>query len=70
MSNPTHLYIEAAIGVATMVVLGFLSGFVAGALSGDRSIIIAASAAGFLLAGAVVTVRLWRMARQTAEPPL
>ena len=61
MSNPVHLYVEAAIGVATMVVLGFLSGLAAGALGGDRSVVVAACAAGFLLAGAVLIVRLWRM---------
>lgn len=66
MSNSVPLYVEAAIGIATTIVLGFLSGFVAGAVGGDRSIVIGASAAGFVLAAAVLAVRLWRMAHKPA----
>jgi hypothetical protein len=70
MSNPARLYFEVAIGVATLVVLGFLSGFAAGALGGDRSIVIGAGATGFFLAGVVLAVRLWRMAHKPEIPEL
>jgi hypothetical protein len=62
LPDSARLYLEAIIGVATMAALSFLSGFAAAAVSGDRTVVIAASAVGFLFSGIVLVVRLWRMA--------
>lgn len=66
MHNIARLYLEAIIGIVTMAALGFLSGFAAAVVGGDRAVVITASAAGFILSGIVLVIRLWRMARASA----
>jgi hypothetical protein len=68
MPNPIRLYTEAAIGIATMIAVGFVAGLAAGALSGDRSVVIGACAIAFALSGIELAVRLWRIARRPTAP--
>jgi len=64
MPNALSFYIEAAIGVATMIAVGFVAGLAAGAVSGNRSVVIGACALGFALSGVELAIRLWRTARR------
>jgi hypothetical protein len=68
MHNPTRFYIEAAAGIATMITVGVVAALAAGALSGNRSVVIGACAAGFALSGIELAVRLWRNARRPIAP--
>ena len=68
MHNNLRLYVEAVITVATMVAMGVISGMAAAATTGDREIVITAVAAGFILSGSVLMVRLRRFAKKPALP--
>jgi membrane associated rhomboid family serine protease len=68
MQSTIRLYLDAILAVAIMSALGVIAGFIAGAISGDRTVVIAATAAVFALTGAVLVVRLWRLTRKPALP--
>jgi len=68
MPNAVRFYSEAAIGSATMIAVGFVAGLAAGAVSGNRSVVIGACAIGFTLSGIELAVRLWRTARRPIAP--
>jgi hypothetical protein len=70
MLNTVRLYLDALLAVAIMTSLATVSGFVAAAITGDRDLVIAATAAAFILTGAVLVVRLWRTTHKPAVPPL
>jgi hypothetical protein len=71
-SGPTletvHLYLEGTVAAAIMAILGVVSGVAVLALSGDQRLSLLAAAVAFMLAGIVLTVRLWRMTRAPAPP--
>jgi hypothetical protein len=69
MVDTVRIYVEAGLAVAIMATLGIIAGFVAAAITGDRGVVIATTSAVFLLAGAVLAVRLWRLTRIPALPP-
>jgi len=68
MPQGLRLYLEATVAVAIMAVLGVVAAFIAAAITGDRTLVIAAAAAAFLISGAVLMVRLWRLPRKAALP--
>jgi hypothetical protein len=63
-----HLYLEGTAAAATMAIFGAISGVVTLAWSDDQRLALLAAAAAFVLAGVVLTVRLWRMTRAPAPP--
>jgi uncharacterized membrane protein (UPF0136 family) len=64
MLNTVRLYFDAALAVAIMATFGAIMGFAAGAITGDRTTVITATATGFILTGIVLAVRLWRTTRK------
>lgn len=68
MLDSLRLYFDATLAVAIMAVAAILSGFVAAAATGDRTFVILTTIAGFVLTGAVLVFRLWRMTRKAALP--
>ena len=69
MLDTVRLYFETTVAVATMAMLAIISGFVAFALAGDRTLAFFAAAAAFVLSGLVLIFRLWRMTRRPVLPP-
>ena len=63
-----RLYLEGSAAAVIMVVLSASSGIVALAFSGDHHVALLAAAVAFVLAGIVLTVRLWRMTRAPSDP--
>lgn len=61
--STVQLYLDATIGVATMTILGFASGVIAVALTGDLRLALLSAGAVFILTGAGLVVRLWRVTR-------
>jgi hypothetical protein len=68
MPNAVRFYTEAAIGIATMIAIAAVAGLAAGAVSGNRSVVIGACAIGFALSGVELAVRLWRTTRRPIAP--
>jgi hypothetical protein len=68
MRETARLYFETTVAVATMAVLGIISGFVAFAGTGERMLAFLAAAAVFVLTGVVLAARNWHLSR-LPEPP-
>jgi hypothetical protein len=68
MPSTARVYFDATVALATMATLGVIAGFVAIAATGDRPLALSVTAAVFVLAGVVSTVRLWRSTRKPAQP--
>jgi hypothetical protein len=68
MIDTIRLYFDATLAVAIMAALGIVAGFAAAAITGDRTLVIATTAVVFVLTGAVLTVRLWRITRKPQLP--
>ena len=68
MADTIRLYLDAALAVGIMVAFGAIAGFLAAAITGDRTLVIATTATVFALTGAALTVRLWRLTRKPAAP--
>jgi hypothetical protein len=68
MLDTIRLYIDATLAVAIMAAFSIIAGFVAAALTDDRSLILVSVAVVFGLTGAVLMVRLWLMMHRPAAP--
>lgn len=68
MPDIVRRYVDAALAVAIMGMLGIISGFVVAGLTGDRSAAFLAAIAAFAIAGVVLLVRAWRLTRRPALP--
>ncbi len=68
MASTIRLYIDASYAVALMAFVGIISGFAVAALGGDTVRSLQVGLAMFAVAGAVLTVRLWRVTRRTEQP--
>jgi hypothetical protein len=69
MIGSTWLYVEGTLAVAIMVTLAVISGFVAGAITGDRTLVVTTGGVVFVLTGVTLALRLWRMGKEPAQPP-
>ena len=69
MLSTARLYLDTMLAVAIMAALGVIAGFAAAAITGDRAIVIGTISTVFVLTGAVIVFRFWRMTK-TPEPPL
>jgi hypothetical protein len=61
MISTVQLYLGATVAVAIMTVLGFASGVIAVALTGDLKFALPSAGAVFILTGAGLIFRLWRI---------
>jgi len=68
MIGSVRLYVEGALAVATMAMLALISGFVAAAITGDRTLVVTTGAVVFILTGAILAFRLWRMGEDSTQP--
>ena len=68
MLDTVRLYLDATLAVAFMAVLGIISGFIADGVTGDRVLALIVAGAVFLLTGAILIVRLWRITQRPALP--
>jgi len=59
MRSNLQLYLEAITAVLLMSTIGVISGFIAAAITGDRTITIATGGAMTVLTGAILSARLW-----------
>ena len=70
MLDTVRLYFDATVALAIMATLGVIAGFVAFAVTGDRTLAMLATAAVFAVTGMLLTIRLWRITRNpTLSPP-
>jgi hypothetical protein len=67
MFDTVRLYFDATVALAIMATLGVIAGFVAFAVTGDRTLAMLATAAVFAVTGMLLTLRLWRITR-SARP--
>jgi len=68
MLDTVRLYLDATLAVAFMAVLGIISGLIADGVTGDRVLALIVAGAVFLLTGAILIVRLWRITQRPALP--
>ena len=70
MLDTARLYFDATVALAIMATLGVIAGFVAFAVTGERTLAILATGTVFALTGMLLTIRLWRITRNPppAEP--
>lgn len=68
MLDTVRLYVDAALAIAIMATIGVIAGFAAAAITGDRATVIAATGVAFVLTGAILIFRLWRLTRKPAHP--
>jgi hypothetical protein len=61
-------FTDAILAIAIMSILAILAGFAAAAVTGDRTVVILATVAVFVLSGVVLVVRLWRLTRKPVLP--
>ena len=67
MLDTVRLYFDATVALAIMATLGVIAGFVAFAVTVDRTLAMLATAAVFAVTGMLLTLRLWRITR-SARP--
>jgi hypothetical protein len=65
MLTTVQVYIEALIAFALMSTFSITAGFIAAGVTGERTFGFAAAFVIFTTSGAVLAVRLWRMANRT-----
>ena len=63
MAGTIRVFIDASYAVAVMAVSGILAGFATAGITGDTQRSLQVALAAFALAGAMLTVRLWRATR-------
>jgi hypothetical protein len=68
MLDTIRLYIDATLAVAIMVTLSVISGFIATAVTDDRTLILSTIAAVFALTGAGLLLRLWLVTQKPLAP--
>jgi hypothetical protein len=68
MLGTARLYAEGALAIAIMATLAVIAGFLAGAISGDRMLVMSTTAVVFVVTGVVLALRLRRMAKAPALP--
>jgi hypothetical protein len=68
MLDTIRLYVDAMIAVAIMLTLGVISGFIAAALTDDRTVILATVVAVFTLTGVALLLRLWLTTPNAVAP--
>jgi hypothetical protein len=61
MISTVQLYLNATVAVAIITILGFASGVIAVALTGDLKFALLSAGAVFILTGAGLIFRLWRI---------
>ena len=57
--NTARLYFEAVVAILIMLTLSVISGFLAAAVSNNRTAVIVAMAAVFVVTGAILLLRVW-----------
>jgi hypothetical protein len=70
--EPVELYLEGSVTAVMMVMIGAVFGVATLVLSGDQGFALVMAATTFVLAGILLSVRLWRMTRPSAsstKPP-
>jgi hypothetical protein len=67
MPDTVRVYFDAVMALALMAMSGIIAGFIAFAITGDRTLVMLVTGGAFILTGAVLVVRLWRLTR---KPPL
>jgi hypothetical protein len=68
MLEAGDLYLEGTATAVILAMIGAISGLVTLVVSGDQRLALAIAATAFMLAGIVLTVRLWHMTRPPAPP--
>jgi hypothetical protein len=68
MPGTVRIVMETVVAMAIMATLAAISGFAAGAIGGDWTLVMATAGAVFVLTGLVLAVRLWRMINVPAVP--
>ena len=69
MVGTLRVFFDASYAIALMAFVGIVSGFATAALTGDTQRSLQVAVAMFAVTGALLTVRLWRIARETGSPP-
>ncbi len=69
MAGTLRLFFDASYAIALMAFVGIVSGFVTARVTGDTQRSLEVAIGMFALTGAILTVRLWRITRDTAVPP-
>ena len=57
--NTVRLYFEAVVAILTMLTLSVISGFLAAAVSNNRTAVMVAMATVFVGTGAILLLRVW-----------
>jgi|KBSSwiStaDraftv2_1062776.scaffolds.fasta_scaffold1841313_1 membrane protein DedA with SNARE-associated domain len=65
-----RLFIGASYAVTLMAFLGIAAGFVTATITSDTQRSLQVAIGIFALTGALLTIRLWRMTRRFAPPPV
>ena len=70
MVGTLRLFIDASYAVSLMTFVGIVAGFVTATITSDTQRCLQVAIGMFALTGALLTIRLWRMMRAVAPPPI
>jgi hypothetical protein len=65
MSDTLRLFVDAALAIAIMATFSIIAGFLAAAVSGDRTAVLITMAVMFVSTGVVLLFRVWLL---TSKP--
>jgi hypothetical protein len=69
MVGTLRLFFDATYAIALMAFVGVVAGFATAAITSDTQRSLHVAIGMFVVTGALLTVRLWRMTRVTGLPP-
>jgi hypothetical protein len=70
MAGTLRLFFDASYAIALMAFVGIVAGFATAGITGDTQRSLHAAIGMFVVTGALLTVRLWRMTRRSGLPPV
>ena len=68
MASTVRLFVDASYAIAIMALVGVVAGFATAGITSDTERSLQVGLAMFVLTGAVLTVRLWRITRRSDLP--
>jgi hypothetical protein len=70
MAGTLRLFFDASYAIALMAFVGIVAGFATAGITSDTQRSLHVAIGMFVVTGVLLTVRLWRMTRMTALPPV
>ena len=70
MASTVRLYVDASYAIAIMALVGIVAGSATAGITNNTERSLQVAVIMFVLTGAFLTYRLWRITRRTGQPPV